>query len=80
MSKRSPFVRVVVGALSLSTFACLALTGPPAASAEYEVRVLDPLPEGFVRFDASFFRTEPPVTPSIWAQSERRIRRECSRR
>jgi hypothetical protein len=35
-------------ALGLSIF--LAFAGPGAGAAEYEVRVLDPLPEGFIRF------------------------------
>lgn len=47
---------ITAAALGFSMFAYLAFVSLEAGAAEYEVRVLDPLPEGFIRFhDAQTF-------------------------
>jgi hypothetical protein len=57
------------GALGLSIFAYLASVGLEAVAAEYEVRVLDALPEGFVSFHDIDSILEP-RTPSLFGPNE----------
>ena len=70
MSKRGLIIgRIAVAALGLSTFAQLSFVSLAAEAAEYNVRVLDPLPQGFIRFhDVSV--TEPRI-PSLFGPNEK---------